>query len=145
MRVMPGSGDVGETWPDREHRENGVDWMRNPTAEFFDGLRQVGPNTLSKAISATIRIDLAHRGGRDCWFLALDGGRIRVSHEDRTADCVVRTEAALFDRLVTGEANLVAALLRNQITVEGDVALNILLRRLLPGPPGAHDSRVAGR
>jgi len=52
-------------------------------------------------------------------YASLDGGRIRVSREDRTADCVVRTEAALFDRLVTGEANLVAALLRNQITVEG--------------------------
>lgn len=119
-------------------------WVRDLAVEFFDRLCRVGHEMLPEKLSATIRFELAHDGEVDHWFMEIDRGRVRVVREDGPADCVMHAEKGLFDRLVTGEANLAAALFRNQVGVAGDLALLTgAVRKLFPGPPGAHDSRVA--
>jgi putative sterol carrier protein len=57
-----------------------------------------------------------------------------VSHRNAKADCVVRTESAVFDGIASGEVNPVAAVLRGAIGIEGNPELLMLLRRLSPAP-----------
>jgi putative sterol carrier protein len=47
----------------------------------------------------------------------------------------VRTDQAIFDRIVKGEANAMAAFLRGAIDLEGDRGLLLAFQRVFPGPP----------
>lgn len=58
-----------------------------------------------------------------------------MSHENGEADAVVTADEALFDSLVSGKQNAMAALLRGAVGVEGRVQLLAQFQRLLPGPP----------
>lgn len=119
--------------------------MSDPTADFFERLGRRRAEMLSRRVRMTLRFDLEGGGGIDHWFAAFDEGTVRVAHEERQADFTVRANKGLFDRIVTGEVDLGAALFRNQIAVEGNLSGLALLRKLLPGPPGAHDPRVFAR
>jgi putative sterol carrier protein len=119
--------------------------MKDSTAEFFDRLGRGRHEMLPEKVSATIRFDLKHGDQTDHWFIAIDAGLIRVSREDRPADCVAQTEKCLFDRIATGEANIISALIRDEFGLEGKKGLIGVIRKLLPGPPGGHNSRVSGR
>jgi putative sterol carrier protein len=70
--------------------------------------------------------------------VAVTKGDIAVSDEDVTADCVVRADRALFDGVVNGETNPMAATLRGALTVEGDVQLLLHFERIFAGPPNSH-------
>jgi putative sterol carrier protein len=106
--------------------------------EFFDRLVADPPAPLRR-LNATIRFDLHSNGnGTRHWLLSLKSGEVTVSHRRDRADAIVRTDARLFDRLVRGEANAMAAMLRGQIAVEGDPRLLVAFQRVLPGPPGGH-------
>ncbi|WP_422773543.1 SCP2 sterol-binding domain-containing protein [Plantactinospora sp. WMMC1484] len=115
--------------------------MADPTAEFFAGLEQSGPEILPTKARGTIRFDLGRDGGVEHWFVAINRGNVLVSHERRDADCVVGAEKALFDRFATGEAQVVAAYNRNELTVQGSLPLLLMFRRVFPPPPGTRDPR----
>ncbi len=119
--------------------------VRDSTMRFFNQIAMTRHAMVSRQLSATIRIDLDDCGAIDLWFIQVDGGLVRVLREDRPADCVIHAEAGLFDRFASGEANLMAAVLRNEVSVSGDISLLTVVRKLFPGPPGAHDSRVSGK
>jgi hypothetical protein len=135
---------LGRLQSDQQHGEE-VAHMKDLTAEFFDRLGRGRHEMLPEKISATIRFDLKHGDQIDHWFIAMDAGLIRVSREDRPADCVTQTEKCLFDRIATGEADIFSEVFRNQLIVEGDRRLIQVMRKLFPGPPGAHDSRAPSR
>jgi predicted lipid carrier protein YhbT len=130
---------------DEQHDEE-VARLKDLTAEFFDRLGRGDQEMLPKKITTTIRFDLEHDGQTDHWFIEIEAGLIRVSREDRPADCVTRAGKCLFERITTGEANVFSEMFRNRLIVEGDRSMMLLaMRKLFPGPPGAHDSRVSGR
>lgn len=116
--------------------------MADPTEEFFNGLGRRGHISLLEKVKGTVRFDLAEDRETEHWFLSITEGDLGVSHEEREADCVLRTDHGLFDRVARGEENAMAALLRGAITFEGNLQLFILFERLLPGPPVAHDPRT---
>jgi SCP-2 sterol transfer family protein len=126
------------------NRVRAVARTRDPTADFFVRVCHARHEMLSPQVSATVRFDLERGGETDHWLMDLHDGLILVSREDRPADCVISAEKKQFDRLATGEQHLVAAILRHQVRIEGDAALMPVVRKLFPGPPGAHDSRVTG-
>lgn len=110
--------------------------MADATTEFFDGLaaRRHEP-ALAKA-TGTVRIDLTdgrRRTGR--WLVAIDKGDVEVSRGGGEADCVIRVEKGVFEGIVGGRVNAIAAVLRGAVQVEGDVRLLVLYQRLFPGPP----------
>jgi len=72
---------------------------------------------------------------REIWFVSVSDGKIAVSRANGDADCVVRTSRELFDGIASGEVNAMAALLRDELTAEGDLELLMLVQRLFPGPP----------
>jgi putative sterol carrier protein len=115
--------------------------MADPTADFFDGLGHRGPDPLMAKVRGTVRFDLGHRDGTDHWVVVMSEGNISASRAERPADCVVTTDMQVFDKVTTGEANPIAAALRNEITVEGNLSLFHYFQRLLPGPPDARDPR----
>ncbi|MEU3457417.1 SCP2 sterol-binding domain-containing protein [Micromonospora sp. NPDC006766] len=93
----------------------------------------------------TVRLDLHDGGTTEHWRLAIDHQDVQVARSTAEADMVVHADRGVFERLATGSPRLVAALLRNDITVQGDVRLLLTLRRLFPGPPGAHRPRAPER
>jgi putative sterol carrier protein len=115
--------------------------MSDLTASFFDELGRRGHELLLKEATGTIRFDLEHDHEVDHWLVEIRRGDLRISREEREADCVVHAPRPLFDRLVTGDTHIYSAWLRNELRAEGDVRLGRLFQRVLPGPPGAHHPR----
>jgi predicted lipid carrier protein YhbT len=116
--------------------------MVDPVADFFERVVPERARLLPRWLKASARYDL-ERGDSTCdhWLVAFDGGTVRVSSDERPADATIRTDKELFDRVVTGEMDIGAAVFRNAVRVEGDVVLMGFFRRLFPGPPGARDPR----
>ena len=112
--------------------------MADATTEFFDELGERGHEPLLEKVTGTLRFDLGARRKTDYWLVTIVKGDVAVSQENRPADCVVQMDKALFDSVVSGRENAVAALLRGAVGIEGDIELLMLFDRLFPGPPGAH-------
>jgi putative sterol carrier protein len=115
--------------------------LRDPTSEFFTGLAQRGREPMLQRTSGTLRFDLA--GGREVehWYVSIRKGALTVTHDEDAADCVVRVDKELFDRLASGTANAMAAALRGVVEPSGDLQLIVQFQRLFPGPPQGCDER----
>ena len=97
--------------------------MSDPTEDFFNDLVQRGNLPMMAHTTATIRFDLEHAGkgnGADHWLVSLKDGNVSIAQKSGPADATMTTDKALFDRIVTGEANVLAATLRGLVNVEGD-------------------------
>lgn len=106
------------------------------TTEFFERLGSQ-PQPLLAGITGTMRVDVDDRGSTRHWYLDIDKSTVAVSSRDADADAIVRVHRSVFDRVITGEANALAATLRGQLTVEGDPRLMVAFQRIMPGPPKA--------
>ena len=118
--------------------------MSDPTAEFFGTLGDRQHERLLEKVVGTIRFDLADGEETEHWFLEISHGDMSVSrdaHAEGDHDLVIRTNRSLFDKFATGEKNILAAWLRNQVIFEGSSRLARFFERLLPEPPGARHPR----
>jgi len=106
--------------------------MTDPTTQFFEELGQRGHVPSLEKTTGTVRCDVLNGKKTEHWFIALDQGHITVSHDEGAADCTIAADRSLFDAFSTGDANPVSAMLRGTLTVEGNMRLLVLLRRLLP-------------
>ena len=111
----------------------------------LDGLARRGHEPRLENVTGTLRFDIAHDDRIDHWFVEIEDADVSVSREEREADCVVRIDKPVFDRLVKGETSALAAWLRNQVKIRGRFSLLRLFERLYPGPPGARDPRQVPR
>jgi hypothetical protein len=114
--------------------------MSDPIAEFFGTLGDRRHERLLE-MAGTIRFDLAGERETEHWFLEISHGDLSVSRDTREADLVVHADRGFFNKVVTGEASMLAAWLRNQIIFEGDFVLSRAVELILPGPPGARHPR----
>ena len=101
--------------------------------EFFHQLATSPPPVLMK-MSATIRIDVEDGPTTRHWLLTIDRGTVRTSHRRAKADAVIRVSRDLFERILGGEANAMAAVLRGEMSIDGDPELLVAFQRLVPGP-----------
>jgi putative sterol carrier protein len=106
----------------------------DPTTRFFDDLASRGHEPLLEKATGTLRVDLANGRRPTRWLVAIERGEVTVSRGNRSADCVVRSDRATFERIVSGKGNAMAGVLRGAIAVEGDPMLLVLFQRLFPGP-----------
>ena len=113
--------------------------MTDLTVMFFQRLSRRGHEPLLTDATATVRVDITQGNRTDGWLVRIDRGDVRVSNGDAESDCVIGADRALFNGIVSGEANIMAALLRGELTVEGDPELLVLFQRLFPGPSGMRD------
>ena len=110
--------------------------MSEDVVEFFEELGRRGHEPLLAKVTGRVRFDLVDGGGTaDRWLVAVDKGDVTVGHEGGQADCTIRAERALFERLCRGEENVMAAVLRGALVCTGDVELLFAIQRIFPGPP----------
>jgi hypothetical protein len=109
--------------------------MTDPTEEFFKELRSRGHDPVVRNVVATVRFDLIQNERTERWFLGIHNGDLSVSMVDspRPADCVMTTRRAVFDGIATG-ASAMTAMLRGELTLDGEPEVWVLCRRLLPEP-----------
>jgi putative sterol carrier protein len=117
--------------------------MTDATAEFFDGLGRRGHEPLLEHATGTVRFDLERGRRTEHWLVSIEKGDVVVSRANSEADAVIRADRELFDLIVSGEMNTMAAMLRGAISVDGDKELVVLFQRLLPGPPRSKAKRRA--
>jgi SCP-2 sterol transfer family len=119
--------------------------MSDHTAEFFDSLRRRGYEPRLRRATGTFRFELLDGKQIDRWHVSVAKGDLTVARRGGAADCVLRMDRALFDRLASGELNGVAAALRGEFAAEGNWQLLVLFQRLFPGRASvAHKRKRAG-
>jgi hypothetical protein len=109
--------------------------MVSATADFLEELGRRSHVPLFEQIKGRLRLDLIDGQEINSWLVVVDNGNVRVSRGRQDADCVIYAERVFFDRIVAGEANALAALLRGLIQIEGNLQLALSVGRALPGPP----------
>ena len=114
----------------------------DPTERFFEELAARGFEPLLQKGSGTTRIEVVDGRRTDRWMVSVDKGTLRVTHANARADCVVRADKAVFDRIASGRLNAVAAVLRGELAVDGDWRLLVLMQRLFPGHPSRGRKRA---
>jgi hypothetical protein len=121
--------------------------MTNPTAEFFEQLAHRGHVSWLEHERGRVRFEVADGEGVRRWTVAFHDGDLTVTPGDdgeTAVDAILRADRALFDRAVCGEASLIAADLRGEVSYTGRIELLAQLSRLLPGPPGQVGPRFVG-
>jgi hypothetical protein len=121
----------------QDHLNNKGAKLSDIITSFFERLGGRGHEPLLERQRGTIRFDVLGDRRVDHWFVVLDRGEISVSHSDADADCVIRTDRSALEGIVSGNVNTVAAFLRGQVALEGDLELLVFFRRMFPGPPDA--------
>jgi putative sterol carrier protein len=111
-----------------------VTGAEDATAAFFDKLSRHGHEPMLENASGTVRFDLTDDAGVDRWLLTVDHGDVGVSRSDAGGGCVVYADRAVFNDMIDGEVNGMAAMLRGAIRFEGDTELIVLVRRLFRRP-----------
>jgi putative sterol carrier protein len=106
----------------------------DPTAAFFDDLRQREHEPLLAHKKGSVHIELTDNGRTEHWLVAFDDGRIDVSHRNRRADSTMRADKALFDQVVQGQANALTAFMRGAVSLDGDWNVLVVFQRLFPSP-----------
>jgi hypothetical protein len=144
VRKLDG-GVLTSTSPGRAQPREG-DGMTDSATEFFDDLARRGHEPLLEKAQGRLRIELVNGKKTDRWLVSFDRGDISVSRRNEKADCVFRTNGALFGRIVHGKSNAVTAVLRGAASAEGDLELLFLLQRIFPAPtPPRARRRRTGR
>jgi putative sterol carrier protein len=108
--------------------------MPNHTDALFDALRDRGHDPALGGRTATIRFELTGGGSTDAYSVAIDKGDIAVTvpGDPAAADCTLRADRAMFERIAGGHTNALAAMLRGDLIADGDPELLISVRKLMP-------------
>jgi SCP-2 sterol transfer family len=105
--------------------------MSERVVEFFQELGRRGHEPLLAKVTGRVRFDLVDGSSADRWLVTVDKGDIAVSRESGAAECTIRAERALFERLC------------GALVCSGDVELLFAIQRIFPGPP--RDRRAVSR
>jgi putative sterol carrier protein len=106
----------------------------SPTQDFFDALPERSGDPLLAKVAGTLRFDAKDGDRIEHWHVTLERGAVKVSKRNAKADAVIRIDRLLLDRIVTGQENAMAALLRGAFIPEGDPALMLRFQRIFSGP-----------
>ncbi|MFF4878568.1 SCP2 sterol-binding domain-containing protein [Micromonospora sp. NPDC000668] len=119
--------------------------MSTTAAQYLQHLDTGRRPDLPETTAGTLRLDVRGDGGTSHWYLTIADQHVAVTRSADEAELVVRADRAVFDQLASGERHLAAALLRNELTVRGNMRLLMVLRRIFPGPSGARHPRELGQ
>jgi predicted lipid carrier protein YhbT len=121
-------------------RRYGKEWKVQPpagvTEAFLRDLNLLGFEPSLAKTRGSVRVTVADASQPRSWLVRVDRGRVSVSQDDAPAECAVRGTGTLLDAILGGETNPVAAYLRGELDVEGNLELVVLFQRLLPSPTG---------
>lgn len=112
---------------------------------FFENLAQRGEEPLLRKVNGRMRFDIVDGAHTDSWLLVIDDGTLSVTRGQDAADCTVRGDRDVFDEVVAGRANAMAAVLRGALVCYGDIELLFAMQRIFPGPPRGWDPTAKTR
>ena len=98
---------------------------------FFEEESSRGYEPLLRSVSGTVRFDLVSGKTTERWLVTIRKGNVTISRKNAAADTVMRLSKTLFEAVTKGETNILPALLRGEVVLEGDYRLMIMIRRLL--------------
>ncbi|MET7952234.1 SCP2 sterol-binding domain-containing protein [Micromonospora sp. NPDC005324] len=84
--------------------------------------------------TGSLRFDVSCPGGSRYWWVETRDGNVEVSDKNDSADCIVVADEEPMARVVTGEDNAIALLVRGTIAVSGNLLLFLKLQKVLLGP-----------
>ena len=117
--------------------------MSDATERFFQELGERGTEPSLASTTGRVRFDIV--GNRtEHWLVSIDHGNITVTHRTGKADCTMKADRELFDRLVRGDDNAMAATLRGALVCAGEVDLLLAIQKLFPGRDIARPAPTAG-
>ncbi|GAA0377537.1 hypothetical protein GCM10009541_19970 [Micromonospora gifhornensis] len=119
--------------------------MTEAIEQFFATLPARAPQLLRSSLTGTLRIDLTDDGRTEHWVLRIRPGALDIDRGLAEADAIWYSSVDLFDRLVTGRSQAIAALFRNESTFSGRVTLFLAFRLFFPPAPGTRDPREVAR
>jgi putative sterol carrier protein len=99
---------------------------------------------LPTAVDGVLRLDVKDAGRTEEWYLTIRKGVATVAREGGAPDCVLGADATTFVAVLSGEANMMAALLRGALEAEGRMLLLVVLQQLTPGETAGADVPAAG-
>jgi putative sterol carrier protein len=109
--------------------------MADTISDFFQQLGERGHQALLGHMRGAVRFDVRGDDGEvDQWVVAVDRGDVTVSQGNTEADCIISADRALFERVINGEENAMAGVLRGALRCSGDVEMLLTIQRIFPGP-----------
>ena len=117
--------------------------MSDVTERFFDELAERGKEPCLAGISGRVRFDIVGKR-TEHWLVTIDRGGIAVTHESGGADCTMKADREVFERIVRGDDNAMAATLRGALICSGEVDLLLAIQKLFPGRDLGRHEHVAG-
>ena len=119
--------------------------MTDLAVKFFEELGRRGHEPLLNKVTGRVRFDLVDGSHIDPWLVSIDKGDLAVSHGPGDADCTIRGERVLFDKLANGRMNAMSSVLRGALVCTGEVELLIAIERVFPAPPREQGSTTSER
>jgi putative sterol carrier protein len=129
--------------PDHRNGGGGVTTTADATTALFDDMSSRGRDPSLVKITGTVRFDLVN-GKTEQWLVAIRKGDVTVSRRNAAADSVIRMNRTLFERICSGQTNILPAILRGEVVFEGDYRLMMLVRRLIRAQLAAKSRESAG-
>lgn len=114
-------------------------------SEFLIDLGERGHVPALSDTSGVVALELLNGSEPDRWLIIIDKGNVSVDHQDGEAGCRLLVDRSLFERLIRGETDAMAAVLRGAATPVGNLELLLALQRVLPGPPDQQRPAPIGR
>ena len=128
----------------RAHRWRGRSHRGRPDGGFLRRARPARARAAAEKTTGTFRFDLITGSRAEHWFVDVKKGDVTVSRQQRRGRLRRARRQELFDALVAGEANAIAAILRGACRDRRRPrSARVLFQRLFPGPPARHARRAA--
>jgi putative sterol carrier protein len=122
--------------------------MADELKEFTEQLGYRGHLGLLERASGTVLVELEDNGRVGRWYVNIKRGDVSLSKSlpkgASAPDCALRAKASTFKAIRTGQLNLMAAVLRGLLSIEGNIALVVALQGLFRPSAGAAGGAVAG-
>jgi predicted lipid carrier protein YhbT len=108
--------------------------MADGATRFFDSLAARGHEPLLESVNGSLRFDVTDGIRTARWHVRVRGGDVSVKKEEAVADVVVRVDHDVLQSIIMGQLDALAAFLRGELALDGDVALFISFHRVFPAP-----------
>ncbi|MEU6074822.1 SCP2 sterol-binding domain-containing protein [Micromonospora sp. NPDC047074] len=114
------------------------------TSAFFEQLTAVGHDPRLCKVRGSVRFDIRDGEQVEQWLLDIDHGQMRVTQGAGPAGTVITVSAEVAEAMTRGEMNGLAAIIRGDILVDGDIGLAMRVGRLFPKASESQEQAGSG-
>ncbi|GAA1768591.1 SCP2 sterol-binding domain-containing protein [Luedemannella helvata] len=92
--------------------------MTDVIMEYLNELERSDDVPILRRASGTMRFDIEGENAIQRWLVTMNRGQISVKRSNAPANCVVRGDRAIIEKMINGELNPLAGMLRGLVQVE---------------------------